>query len=79
MENELQIDNIGLLGQLLHKAETEMGIGRRAVAELLTQEPVDLEAVEARRQEIMTARLERNGLRQKLEKAKPPIPYRHKW
>jgi hypothetical protein len=79
MEIEPQIEGIESIGQRLHEAETAIGVGRRAVWELLRQEPVDIEAVSLARQSILVARLERNELIHKLEQARPRPPYRYKW
>ncbi len=79
MENEPQVRNISEIGQRLHIAETAIGLGRRTVRELLKQELVDVEAVEATRQSILQARLQRNQLRGELERARPAPPPQDTW
>jgi Spy/CpxP family protein refolding chaperone len=58
------------LGQELHKAEVEIGVGRRAVRALRAAELVDEAAVVAQRARIEHARLTRNALRPQLDQAK---------
>ena len=79
MENEPQVRNISEIGQRLHIAETAIGVGRRTVRELLMQEPVDIEAIEATRQTVLEARLERNQLRAELERARPAPRQQSTW
>ncbi len=66
-----QVTDILTVGQRLHLAETAIGVGRRALHELLRQEPVDEIAVNATRQAILDARLQRNSLRNELEVTRP--------
>jgi hypothetical protein len=75
MENTDQTMDIRVIGQRLHIAETTIGLGRRALHDLLRQEPVDEPAVELARQAIANARTERNALRRDLELARPPQLY----
>jgi hypothetical protein len=79
MENEANLRSVSEIGQRLHVAETAIGIGRRSVAELLQQVPVDIEAVEATRQAVAEARLERNQLRAELERARPVPKQQATW
>lgn len=58
------------VGQQLHRAETAIGVGRRALYELVRQELVDEEAVAEQRQAIALARQQRNNLRQQLRDQK---------
>lgn len=65
------------MGLELHEAETSIGVGRRAVIQLLACEPRDEEAIALQRVEVYEARLARNSLRQQLETAKQhetPLP-----
>lgn len=58
------------LGLELHHTEMAIHLGRQAMGELLTAEPVNLAALEAQRAVVHDARLARNGLRTRLELAK---------
>lgn len=58
------------LGKRLNRAETAIGVGRRAVRELQGQEPVDYKAIEVQRTSIVDSRLERNDLRRLLKEEK---------
>jgi hypothetical protein len=75
METIQQTTDIREIGQRLHIAETAIGLGRRALSDLLRQEPVDEHAVQTTRLAITDARLERNTLRRDLELARTPQPY----
>ncbi len=79
MENEANLRSVSEVGQRLHAAETAIGIGRRSVAELLQQVPVDIGAVEATRLAVAEARLERNQLRSELERARPAPKQQATW
>ncbi len=50
------------VGQRLHEAETALGVGRRAVRELVTSDPIDEEALAKQRTAVLSARLKRNAL-----------------
>ncbi|MCA9328822.1 hypothetical protein KC959_03550 [Candidatus Saccharibacteria bacterium] len=75
MEIIQQTTDIRDIGQRLHTAETTIGVGRRALHDLLRQVPVDEQLVESTRQAITDARLQRNALRHELEQARPPLRY----
>ncbi|HMT19484.1 MAG TPA: hypothetical protein PKD15_05600 [Candidatus Saccharibacteria bacterium] len=75
METIQQTTEIREIGQRLHTAETAIGVGRRALSDLLRQEPVDEQAVESTRHVIKEARLQRNALRRELELARPLQQY----
>ena len=75
METIQQTTDIRDIGLRLHIAETAIGVGRRALHDLLRQEPIDEQAVEATRQAISDARMQRNALRHELELARPPQQY----
>jgi Spy/CpxP family protein refolding chaperone len=57
------------MGLALHDAETALGVGRRALRELVIADPIDQVAIEAQREAILEARLARNSLRIQLEEA----------
>jgi len=58
------------IGHELNWAETAIGVGRRAIAELKTLDPVDLEAINTERAQVVEARLARNALRYELDRVK---------
>ena len=55
------------VGQQLHRAETAICIGRRAIKEIVYQDPIDTEALTRQREAIASARQQRNSLRQQLQ------------
>lgn len=78
METEPIIETRSL-GMQLHAAETAIYLGKRVVAEIYSQEPVDEVALATARQDISAARQTRNTLRRQLEATRPtPIP-KYKW
>ena len=58
------------MGLDLLSAETAIGVGRRAIAELRTHDPLDQEAIDTERAQVVEARLARNALRYELDRVK---------
>ena len=74
-----QADDRRQLGLWLHDAETTIGVGRRAIRELRTQEPIDETAIEEWKADIEWSRLARNALRRRLEVVPPSHKYQSVW
>lgn len=64
------VDEQRRIGLELHQAEWAIGVGRRAMRELVLTEPIDTVALESRRAEVSEARLRRNSLRDELQVVK---------
>ena len=78
-DNNESLD-IGKLGHELHRAETEICLGRRAIVDLQVCEPVDQEALVAERKRVLEARLARNAIRPQLERTKVASAFwQYKW
>lgn len=67
--NELEVEQ-RRIGLELHQAETAIGVGRRAICELMLSEPVDDAVLATQRTQILESRLARNALRHQLAAVK---------
>ncbi|HUD06822.1 MAG TPA: hypothetical protein VMR34_02950 [Candidatus Saccharimonadales bacterium] len=61
------------IGLELHDVESVIGIGKQAIREIVSTEPIDTPAVEIHRTQIHEARLRRNGLRSELNSVKAEL------
>lgn len=65
-----EFGDIDTIGKQLHEAEWSIHLGRQALVDVLSVEPIDQEAIELHRAEIRQSRMERNILRRQLQQTK---------
>ncbi len=67
------------LGLMLHQAENAIYLGRLTLAGLYTQQPIDPSNVIAVKSTMHDARMERNAIKEQLDKVRPILTHRYIW